>query len=340
MKTILLYCTLPFLLISTLQAQDTASPQQGPPRFKHDPYDPMVHDPVLAKEGDTYYLFCTGIGVTCFSSKDLKKWEKLESCFAGVPASVTKAFPGARNHLWAPDIIYHNGLWHLFYSSSAFAKNTSVIGHATSPTLDPRSKDYTWTDCGVIVQSVPNRDHWNAIDSNVIFDESGTPWMNFGSFWGGIKMMKLTPDLHAIAQPEEWRTLSRRPRSFELDDTDPGDGAVEAPFIYKHGNWYYLFVSFDYCCRGKESTYKVVVGRSQNVEGPYFDKDGKSMALGGGSTVIEGDGVKWEAVGHCAAYTIDGQDIFVTHAYESETGHAKLIVRTMTWENEWPVVHL
>lgn len=325
-----------FLLTGQLTAQD--EPPRKRPEFKHNPYDPMVHDPVLAKEGDTYYLFCTGMGVSCFSSKDLKRWEQVAPCFDDVPESVKAVFPKAFNHLWAPDIIYHNGVWHLTYSSSAFGKNTSVIGHATSPTLNPESKDYKWTDCGIIVQSVPHRDNWNAIDSNIILDENGTPWMNFGSFWGGIKMVKLTDDLSKIAHPEEWRTLASRPRSFDLDEANAGDGSVEAPFIYKHGNWYYLFVSFDYCCKGKDSTYKVAVGRSKSVEGPYLDKDGKSMAVGGGSIVLEGDGVNWAAVGHCAAYTIDGQDLLVAHAYSQETGHSKLILRSITWENEWPVV--
>ena len=96
---------------------------------------------------------------------------------------------------------------------------------------------------------------WNAIDPNIIVDENGTPWMSFGSFWDGIKMVKLTDDMMQVAQPEEWHSLCRRERSFELDDKDPGDGAVEAPFIMKHGDYYYLFVSFDYCCRGKDSTW-------------------------------------------------------------------------------------
>lgn len=336
MRTILLFCALALLASPFLQAQDTI--QRRRPQFPHDPKEPAVHDPVLAKEGDTYYLFCTGNGVGRFKSKDLKTWDRMEPCFSEVPASVHKVFPKARAGFWAPDIIFHNGLWHLTYSSSSFAKNTSVIAHATSPTLDPERPDYKWTDCGVLVQSIPNRDFWNAIDSNIIIDENGTPWMDFGSFWGGMKMVKLADDLSAVAQPEEWRTLSRRPRTFELDDTDPGDGAVEAPFIYKHGGWYYLLVSFDYCCRGKESDYKVAVGRSKSVEGPYLDKEGKSLAAGGGSIIFEGDGGKWVAAGHCAAYTIDGQDIFVTHAYLKETGQSKLVLRMIEWENEWPVI--
>ena len=180
---------------------------------------------------------------------------------------------------------------------------------------------------------------WNAIDPNIIIDEAGTPWMSFGSFWDGIKMVRLTDDLARVAQPEEWYSLSRRERSFELDDKDPGDGAVEAPFIMKHGDYYYLFVSFDYCCRGMKSNYKVVVGRSKTVTGPYLDKDGKSMAQGGGSLVIQGN-TDYVGVGHNAAYHFDGKDYFICHAYSAkEDGAPKLIIREMTWTPDgWPIV--
>jgi hypothetical protein len=39
--------------------------------------------------------------------------------------------------------------------------------------------------------------------------------------------------------------------------------------------WFYLFASFDFCCRGADSTYYTVVGRSKAVAGPYVDRDGK-----------------------------------------------------------------
>ena len=38
--------------------------------------DISVHDPVMIKQKDTYYLYCTGEGISVFSSKDLKKWNK------------------------------------------------------------------------------------------------------------------------------------------------------------------------------------------------------------------------------------------------------------------------
>ena len=299
----------------------------------------MTHDPVLARQGDRFYLFATGEGVSVMSSSDLKTWKFEKPVFEEAPQWAVDAIKGYHGHTWAPDIIYHNGLYHLFYSCSAFAKNTSAIGHATNPTLDPSDARFKWTDQGKIIQSVPNRDMWNAIDPNIIIDEADTPWMSFGSFWDGIKMVRLTDDLARVAQPEDWYSLSRRERSFELDEKDPGDGAVEAPFIMKHGDYYYLFVSFDYCCRGMKSNYKVVVGRSKTVTGPYLDKDGKSMAQGGGSLVIQGN-TDYVGVGHNAAYHFDGKDYFICHAYSAkEDGAPKLIIREMTWTPDgWPIV--
>ena len=288
---------------------------------------PLAHDPVMAKQGDTYYLFATGQGVSVMSSKDLKTWKFEKPVFTEAPQWAVETVKEYKGHTWAPDIIFHNGLYHLFYSCSAFAKNTSAIGHATNPTLDPADPNFKWTDHGKVIQSVPNRDMWNAIDPNIIVDENGTPWMSFGSFWDGIKMVKLTDDMMQVAQPEEWHSLCRRERSFELD-------------IMKHGDYYYLFVSFDYCCRGKDSTYKVVVGRSKSAIGPYVDKEGRPMAKGGGSLVIEGN-TDYAGIGHNSAYHFDGKDYFLCHAYSvAEDGAPKLFIREMTWTPDgWPVVN-
>lgn len=326
---------------ATAFAQEASQSQprrERPPRQMVDIKDPMVHDPVLIKEGSRYYLFATGNGINVLSSEDLKTWKVEPSVFSEGPQWAVDLIPGFRRHIWAPDIIFYNNRYHVFYSCSAFAKNTSAIGHASTQTLDASSPDYGWTDHGKVLQSVPFRDNWNAIDANIILDEEGTPWMNFGSFWGGLKMVKLTPELQ-VAEPEEWASLSRRPRSFELSDNNPGDGAVEAPFIYKKGGYYYLFVSFDYCCRGEKSNYKIAVGRSKDVKGPYLDKEGRSMDLGGGTILLEGND-QWAGVGHCGVHRIDDKDYLVAHAYiRAENGASKLVLRTLSWDNEgWPVV--
>jgi len=302
---------------------------------------PFVHDPVMAVTDNACYLFCTGRGITVLKSNDLQSWEFQKPCFDSIPNWIKQRLPQATLHFWAPDIIYHNGKWHLFYACSAFGKNTSVIGHATNTTLDYKAAEYKWTDEGCILQSIPHRDNWNAIDPNIIIDKkNGTAWMTFGSFWGGIKLVKLTSDLSAIAEPQEWYTLNSRKQQEFVDDALAGDGAVEAPFIYYHDGYYYLFSSFDYCCRGKESTYKVVVGRSRDIIGPYIDKNDVRMDLGGGSLLIEGDKIRFEAIGHCAIVEYGDKDLFVAHGYETKDGTSRLFIRTIEWIDGWPNVAL
>ncbi|SDQ50928.1 arabinan endo-1,5-alpha-L-arabinosidase [Flagellimonas zhangzhouensis] len=299
---------------------------------------PITHDPVVAKQGDTYYLFCTGPGITSFTSKDLKNWTQQDPVFPESPEWALEVAPGFNGHIWAPDITLYNGTYYLYYSISAFGKNTSAIGLVTNATLNPDDDNYKWEDQGIVIQSVPNRDLWNAIDPNLIFDENGTPWMAFGSFWSGLKMVKMNANLKEVAQPEEWHTIARRDRDAGLADDDPGNAALEGPFIFKKGDYYYQFLSWDFCCRGEESTYKLMVGRSKSVTGPYLDKEGKRLDEGGGSMVIEGN-KNWYGVGHNSVFTFDGKDYNFMHGYDaSDNGLPKLIVKEVSWEDGWPVV--
>ncbi len=248
----------------------------------------FVHDPVIAREDGVYYLFSTGPGITQYRSADRVRWERIGRVFPDEPGWAADVAPGFNGHLWAPDIVAHDGRFYLYYSVSAFGKNASAIGVTVNRTLDPESPDYRWEDQGVVLQSVPDRDLWNAIDSAVTFDAEGTPWLSFGSFWGGLKLVKLNPDLVSLAEPQEWHTLAKRERSAFTPDREPGTAAVEAPFIFHHGEHYYLFVSWDLCCRGGESTYKMAVGRATDIRGPYLDRDGRDLAAGGGTLLLAG----------------------------------------------------
>jgi arabinan endo-1,5-alpha-L-arabinosidase len=303
--------------------------------------DIRVHDPVMIKQGNSYYLFCTGMGISFYSSSDMKNWKKEKSVFESPPKWAVETIPGFKGHIWAPDITFHSGQYYLYYSVSAFGKNTSCIGLATNKTLDPASPDFKWTDHGKVIQSVPGRDLWNAIDPNLAFDDQQTPWLTFGSFWSGMKLVKLNKNLSEIAEPQEWYTISKRPRDFKTNDNDPGEGSVEAPFIFKKNGYYYLFVSFDFCCRGINSNYKIVVGRSREIQGPYLDKNGVRMDEGGGSIVLQGN-PDWPGVGHNSAYTFDGIDYMIYHGYDAkDEGKPKLRISPIQWNsNGWPVCKL
>ena len=239
----------------------------------------------------------------------------------------------ARN-AWAPDIAYFNGKYHLYYSVSSFGSRNSAIGLATTRTLDPSSPDYRWTDEGMVLRSYQDKDDWNAIDPNLVLD-GDRAWLAWGSFWGGIKMRRVDPSSGKLSAADEtMHALSSRPRE------QPINGSVEAPFIVRHGDYWYLFVSFDRCCRGAQSTYNVVVGRSRSVTGPYVDRSGKPMSEGGGTLVLEATTPTWRGPGHPAIFSEGGKDFMFFHAYfgEGRGRGSALQISTLVWEDGWPKV--
>ena len=303
---------------------------------------PMVHDPVMAYEDGTYYLFATGHGIQQMTSRDCKTWTvSPQPVMTVIPQWTRDSVPGFTNHVWAPDIIRWHDRWWLAYSCSTFGKNGSAIGLLSSSSL----KSPIWNDEGCIVTSREQRDNWNAIDPNFIIDEDDQPWLVWGSFWDGIQMARLDTTMH-LAKGEIPRTIARRYSPKDLNRMPnptsqyAGTNAIEAPFIMKHGGYYYLFVSWDYCCMGSKSTYRVVVGRSKTVDGPYVDRDGEDMREGGGTPVIAGDKKEFEALGHCAAYHYDDKDIFICHGYSiAHNGASILVQRPIRWTADgWPEI--
>ena len=303
----------------------------------------FTHDPSIAREGNTYYVFATGaapgggqFAIRC--STDLSNWKLCGRVFDEIPSWIQEASPHTRD-LWAPDISYFAGKYHLYYAYSLFGVNTSGIALATNETLDPASPRYHWKDEGLVLKSTES-DDFNAIDPNIVLDENGQPWLSFGSFWSGIKMRRIDaatgkpdagdPTLYALAsrvKPEN----AAPPKPGLPPDWE----AIEAPFIVHHDSFYYLFVSFDLCCRGTHSTYRIMVGRSRHVTGPYVDAEGKPMLEGGGTQLLAGND-RWVGPGGQSILLRPEGDIMVFHAYDAETGRPALQISTLAWQNGWP----
>jgi arabinan endo-1,5-alpha-L-arabinosidase len=308
-----------------------------------------THDPSIIKDGDRWYLFATTaepnplgeLPIRC--SPDLHKWQRCGYVLPRIPDWIRKASPKTRN-LWAPDISYFDGLFHLYYAYSAFGVNTSGIALLTNKTLDPQKPEYRWEDQGLVIESRAT-DDFNAIDPNLILDAKGDAWLSFGSFWSGIKMRKLDRKTGKLARDDtKLYPLAMRARPDNPPPAPPGLPAnwqaIEAPFIVRHGDvhdegYYYLFVSFDLCCRGTKSTYKTMVGRSRAVTGPYLDKTGKAMLEGGGSPLLVAN-QRWLGPGGESVYLGKDGDIIVFHAYDATTGRPALQISTLAWRNGWP----
>lgn len=280
-----------------------------------------VHDPTIIQADGAFTIFSTGPGIQVKRSSDLLAWQNDGRVFATNPAWIAKEVPGASD-LWAPDIAYFGGVYHLYYSASTFGSQRSCIGHATA--TDLATLDFV--DHGPVI-CTSDSDDYNAIDPAFSVDTSGTPWLTFGSFWSGIKLIRL--DAEGKRSGTELYPLASR------DAVE----AIEAPYLVRHGSYFYLFASFDLCCRGSASTYRVMVGRSKSVTGPYVDRSGTPMlSAGGGTSVVLGD-QRWHGPGHNAVLTVGAEQYLVYHAYDAEHGGAPTLrIAELLWDDAgWPI---
>ena len=288
-----------------------------------------VHDPsTIVKCGNEFWLFYTGRGIPSCHSKDLMNWERGPAVFTNAPAWVAKAIPRNRwMYYWAPDVIHRGDRYLLYYAVSVFGKKTSAIGLATNPTLDPNDPKFHWTDRGIVIQTGATN-NFNAIDPAVSQDADGNLWLAFGSYWTGIKLIQLNP--------KTGKRIAAGSPVYSL----AFNGSIEASYIYRHDDFYYLFVDWGQCCRGTNSTYEIRVGRSKKITGPYLDKNGTDMMKRGGSLFLDSTG-PFIGPGHAGIISAKGKDWFSCHFYDgTRRGISTLAILPLQWDtNGWPEIH-
>ncbi len=250
--------------------------------------------------------------------------------------------PGTKQ-LWAPDISYLNGRYHVYYAYSLFGKNNLGIALLTNKTLDMNSPDYKWVDEGLVLRSRA-QDDFNAIDPNLVVEANEKAWLAFGSFWSGIKMRRIDVATGKFsAEDTHLYSLASRERPQNAPAASPNQHAdweaAEAPLIIRHGGFYYLFVSWDLCGRGTKSNYRNMVGRSRSITGLYFDASGKAKLDGGGTPVLVGNH-RWVGLGDESLYANGDQTVMVFHAYDAIAGKSALLLSTVSGQNGWPQVGL
>lgn len=269
-----------------------------------------VHDPstIIVCDG-RYWVFHTGRGIRSHWSSNLVDWVAGPAAFTNRLAWWNDAAPGWDGRLWAPDVQRVGTKFRLYYSISVFGKQTSGIGLAETAALSIDPPTF-WQDRGLVI-ATSERDDFNAIDPCVFRDAQARVWMVFGSYWSGIKLVELDDASGLRKFPDRVPIALARAASPETD--------IEAAYVTMLDGWYYLFANRGQCCRGVKSTYRIIMGRSRQPDGPYVDRDGTDMRDGGGSTFAQTDGRRI-GPGHVGVLRDGDREILSYHFYDADAG--------------------
>ena len=282
-----------------------------------------IHDPSMVKAGATYYLFSTHGLIHAHQSSDRINFQDDGFALPSLPAW-TGSYTGGSGDLWAPDASVHNNTYWLYYAASTFGSANSAIGLATSSTGQPG----TYIDSGAAVYTSANCPGSNAIDPTSVVDTSGNAWLAFGSWSNGIQIVPV----HAATG------IPTGAACMQIAYHPSGTG-IEGSYVYPHGGYYYLFASNDTCCQGDASTYRIIVGRSISVTGPYTDRGGVALTQGGGTILLSAHGNINGPGGESVLNDTDGA-ILVYHYYDgNNNGAPALGLNVLGWTQDgWPYV--
>ncbi len=170
--------------------------------------------------------------------------------------------------------------------------------------------------------------NYNAIDPDFIVDKNGKTWMTFGSWWTGIQLIEI--------DPATGKQSGDNKNVYNIANRG-GDG-IEGPSIVYTNGYYYLFTAWDVCCEGVNSTYRTMVGRAQEITGPYSDRNGRSCLDGYAEEFLTSYG-RYYGPGGGSVFK-DGRFYrFVHHYYNgNRDGAPQLQIRDIVWDtDDWPL---
>ncbi|MFB9991051.1 arabinan endo-1,5-alpha-L-arabinosidase [Deinococcus oregonensis] len=304
-------------------------PKQQPPLRG----DLNIHDPTVLRLSGGYVAMGTGYEgidggtIRLKTSADGVTWADAGHLGNTQPAWVNTLLGQSPPNLWAPSLSQRGNVTYLYFAASTFGKNTSGIGLMTNAKLDPKRPGVGWVDRGLVLSSKAG-DSFNAIDPARLDTADGRAWLAYGSWWDGIRLRELDP-VSGLT----------RPGTAEVRLASRGGKAIEAPSLVQHGGYTYLFVSFDRCCAGLSSTYRIMVGRSRSVTGPYLDRAGHPLLDGGGSEVQTSKG-RYIGPGGQEVFRTPAGDMLTYHFYDGDQGGTPLLQTSLiVWGADgWPTL--
>ena len=286
-----------------------------------------THDPSRIVESNGKFFFCS-TGGSCAASTDGLAWSSTGLRLT-VPSWSTTYTPGGNQGIWAPDIVYYQNRYYIYYSFCGVpaANAPCVIGLYTTPTLDSTAPGYKLTDAGMVVNNPTNDStyQFSTIDPGPIIDPSGNLWSSWGSGYGkdqSLTQLWLTR-LDTTGLPLASDTAYKPPTvlGHALET-----GRREGSYVHSRNGYYYLFWNEGSCCDGTSSTYTIWVARAQgSITGPY---SGNKVFYAGSGNI--------HGPGHMGIYSACGVERFTYHYYPTAT--SILGENDLTWSSDnWPV---
>ena len=286
-------------------------------------------DPTVIRTDEGFYLYATQTNdywIPIYFSKDLVNWEFKRSAFRNATRPKPDVLPDG-GAFWAPEIRYINGKYVLYFSWAKWgdgSKSYTAVAISDSPVGDfLNAKPLLITD-----------DFGSNCIDQFYYEEDGKKYMFVGSF-NGIYVTELTDDGLSVKRGADGKPVLKKQVCGR---------AFEGTNIYKKGKYYYLFASINNCCDGINSRYKVVVGRSEKLLGPYVDRKGKDMLDNSWELVLEGDGETFFGPGHNSIIIPDdaGTDWMIYHSYVKENGavggRLGMLDRIVWSADGWPTI--
>jgi arabinan endo-1,5-alpha-L-arabinosidase len=309
------------------------------------PYDDVhpeemnTHDPSVALVNGVYCLVATSRDsfVPIWTSRDRVHWKYWGPVLPDQPNWLQAAVP-QHTSIWAPAPLLTAGKFRIYYcASQKFGSNTSFIGMAENDRFDPDQPTQGWVDKGKLIESDAGKDNFNAIDPDVCTGPDGRQWMVYGSYWSGIYEMELDPETGLLK--------SGATPVHVASNTGERGNPLEAPFLRFHNGYYYLCVTYGLAAQGVHSTYRMMIGRSKEPEGPFVGFDGTPMTEGGHTDLLKSSPPMFAPGGGNMFEDAKGDWWLAYHYYDSTKhwvgdiwGRPTLQIRKVVWGADgWPL---
>jgi len=285
-----------------------------------------LHDPSVIKVGSCFYGFSTGFendsanptgSITIHRTCDATAatgWVKVGNTWSSTPSWIAQQLGSTPPNIWAPDVNYFDGEYHLYYGASLWGTANAVMGLLTA--TNPAGP---WTDRGMVTNvNYP-------IDPDVVRGGDGRLYVSWGSWTGGATWMHVLDESSGGLSTTDhnlWKVAT----------------GVEGVSIIQSGGYFYMYGSKGNCCSGVNSTYYTTVARASSVTGPYLDQAGGSAVNDAGTVVLRGTNPRI-ASGGGDVYVDGSSSFFAYHYYDAaNSGRETLDIRSLSYSNGWPVL--